>query len=565
MTNPYKLLFYATIFFAVILAPLTVTRPYLVQIMVDKHIITGNLTGISWLVNLYIIFVLISVIIRYFFIYCTALLGNSVVRDFRTRVFNHISNLRLSFFDKTPIGRITTRTISDIEAINTVFGQGIITIVADVLSVFAVLAVMFYTSWRLTLICLITLPFLIIATYIFKENVKAAYQNVRVQISNMNAFLQERISGMRIIQIFNVEQQELNKFREINRAYTQANLKSILYYAVFFPVVELISAVSLALLVWWGVSSYLEDHVTFGSLVAFPIYLTMLFRPVRMLADKFNTLQMGLVAAERVFDIVDTNDVINTNGRHKSDKLAGRIEFKDVTFTYDGESDVLHKVNFIIEPGETLAIVGSTGSGKTTIINILNRFYEIKSGQILIDEVPVGSYDLNYLRSRFAMVLQDVFLFDGTLKDNITLMNDEFTIEEVIDSSKLIGAHDFFKDLPDKYDFKITERGSNLSMGQRQLVSFVRSIITSPDVLILDEATSSIDSETEQVIQYAIEKLIDKRTSIIIAHRLSTIRQADKILVLDHGKVIEYGSQGKLLDIEDGHFKKLYDLQFVSE
>ena len=400
------------------------------------------------------------------------------------------------------IGTITTRTINDIETINTVFSQGAITIIADMFTLVAVMAVMLYTSWQLTLVCITVVPFLILASYIFKEKVKASYQRVRTQISKMNAFLQERITGMRIVQIFNAEDDEMQKFKEINRAYTGANLKAILYYAVFFPVVEIISAAALGLMVWWGARGVISGEISLGVLIAFPIYLSMLFRPIRMLADKFNTLQMGMVAAERVFNLLDMDKVIENKGTKNIEKLNGRIEFKDVSFAYLANVYVLKNLNFTIEAGQTLAIVGSTGSGKSTIINILSRFYEIKKGTIEIDGVNIRDYELHALRNRLAVVLQDVFLFTGTVYENITLRDERITKEEELEAAKLIGAHEFIEKLPGGYNYDVMERGSTLSMGQRQLISFVRALVFNPDILILDEATSSIDSETESCLLY---------------------------------------------------------------
>jgi len=492
------------------------------------------------------------------------MLGQNVIRDLRIRVFDHITSLRLTFFDNTPIGTSTTRTINDIETINTVFTQGVITIIADLMTLVFVFGLMVYTSWQLTMVCLTTIPIMIFATYIFKESVKKSYQAVRKEISRMNAFLQERISGMRIIQIFNAEQQELDKFNEINRAYTGANLKAIFAYAVFYPVVEIISATSLALMVWWGARGAIGGEITLGVLVAFPIYLSMLFRPIRMLADKFNTLQMGLVAAERVFTLLDTEDKIENKGTIKAEKLEGNITFENVHFAYVGSQYVLKDVSFDITPGETMAIVGSTGSGKSTIINILNRFYPLHKGKISIDGTSIDDYELRSLRSRIAVVLQDVFLFSGTILENISLMDESISREDVISAAKTIGAHKFIMKLPGGYDFQVMERGATLSMGQRQLISFVRALVANPDILILDEATSSIDPETEGVIQYAIETLIAKRTSIIIAHRLSTIKHADKIMVLSKGEIQELGSHEELLKIEEGHYRNLYDMQFAS-
>jgi len=560
---PYKGIFALASVLSLLLAPVVILRPYLIQRAVDEHIMKFDAEGLVLMIMILLGVLVLESVMRYVFIYSTSWLGQSVIRDLRVRVFKHITSLRLTYFDRTPIGTSTTRTINDIETINTVFSQGMISIIADVLTLFAVLAIMLVTSWKLTLICLVTFPLLIWGTYIFKEKVKASYQIVRNQISVMNAFLQERISGMRIVQIFNAEEKELKNFKNINRKYTQANLNSILYYAVFFPFVEILSAASLGLLVWWGAKGVISGEVTLGVLIAFPLYLGMLFRPVRMLADKFNTLQMGLVAAERVFALLDKDFKIENKGTKKATDLNGEIAFKNVDFEYLENEPIIKDLSFKVKPGDTLAIVGSTGSGKTTIINILSRFYEINGGEILIDSRPIQEYELESLRSRVAMVLQDVFLFSGSVMENITLRDTRVTREEVIEAAKMIGAHEFIEQLPGGYDYEVMERGATLSMGQRQLISFVRALVFDPDILILDEATSSIDPETESVIQYAIEKLITKRTSIIIAHRLSTIRHADNILVLDKGELQEFGSHEELLQLEDGHYRELHDMQFA--
>lgn len=560
---PYRAVFFLSGILAVILAPVGILRPFLINQMVDNQIIERDYDGLVYMTGLLFVVLFAEAFLRYGFIYTTNWLGQSIIRDLRDRVFRHLVSLKLTYFDHTPIGQSTTRTINDIETINQTFSQGVITIIADVLSIFAVLGIMLYTSWPLTLVVLTTLPFLWLGTYVFKEGVKRSYQKVRTQISKMNSFLQERITGMRVVQIFNGQDQERNKFREINRDYTDANLKSILYYAIFFPFVELVSAAALGLMVWYGAKGVLSDDVTLGVLIAFPIYINMLFRPMRMLADRFNTLQMGLVAADRVFGVLDTRDKIQDSGHIKKDALEGKVEFEHVFFAYEKDNYVLKDISFDIQPGETLAIVGGTGSGKTTTINILNRFYELSGGQVSIDDVPLQKYDLESYRSRLAIVLQDVFLFTGSLYDNITLKNPKISREEVIEASKVIGAYTFFEQLPDQYDFWVSERGNNLSMGQRQLISFVRALVFDPNILILDEATSSIDTETEAIIQHAIEELISKRTSIIIAHRLSTIRHADKVLVLDKGEVKEFGRPEELLQIENGWYAELYDNQFV--
>jgi len=563
LTQPYRRIFYLAASLAVLLAPLSTARPYLIKEMVDEYIFVNDIAGLTRMALVLGGILMLESFCRYWFIFSTNLLGQSVIRDLRTRIFKHITKLRLTYFDRTPIGTSTTRTINDIEAINTVFSQGSITIIADLLTLVTVLGVMFYTSWKLTLICLTTMPFLIIASYVFKEKVKVAYQRVRSHISGMNAFLQERITGMRIVQIFNAEKDEMRKFKKINRDYTQANLDSILYYAVFFPVVEIISAASLGLMVWWGAQDALQANgVTLGALVAFPIYLDMLFRPIRTVANNFNNLQMGLVASERVFNLLDRDDTIQDEGSIKPERLDGKIQFDGVHFAYNPPEYVLKDINFEVQPGETLAIVGSTGSGKSTIINILNRFYEIQKGNILVDDTDIRQYELEAYRKRIAIVLQDVFLFSGSVLENISLRDDNISREEVIKASKMIGAHEFIEKLPGGYDYEVMERGATLSMGQRQLISFVRALVFDPDILILDEATSSIDPETESVIQYAIETLIAKRTSIIIAHRLSTIQHADNIMVLSKGEVEEFGSHEELLKIEDGRYRSLYDMQF---
>ncbi len=562
LARPYRGVFLTAATLAIILAPLSSARPLLIQKMVDDHIFAFDVAGMTRMVTILIILLLLETVMQYVFNYITSWLGQSVIRDLRVRVFKHVSSLNLSYFDKTPIGTSTTRTINDIETINTVFSEGIITIVADLLTLIVVLTVMFWTSWKLTLVCMVVLPILIIGARWFKNEVARSFQVVRNEVSRMNAFLQEHISGMRIVQIFNAEEQEREKFKAINRSYTGANLKAIFAYAVFFPLVEIVSAAALGIMVWYGSRGVIEGHISLGVLVAFPVYLNMLFRPIRMLADKFNTLQMGMVAAERVFILLDETQNIEKNGSKKVEILRGDIAFKNVNFAYDGENFVLKNVSFNLKSGETLAIVGSTGSGKTTITSILNRFYDIQSGQITIDGDDIRTLDLGSLRQRIAVVLQDVFLFSGSVFENITLRDPSVSRQKVIECAKLIGAHEFIEKLPESYDYQVRERGATLSMGQRQLISFVRALVFDPDILILDEATSSIDPETEGVIQFAIEKLIAKRTSIIIAHRLSTIRHANNILVMDKGEAIEFGKHEALLQLENGRYRELYEMQF---
>jgi ATP-binding cassette, subfamily B, multidrug efflux pump len=564
LAKPYQGTFVTAATMAVILAPLSSARPYLIQQMVDKHIFAHDVSGMTFMVTVLLLLLFLEVTIQYVFNYMTSWLGQSVIRDLRVRVFKHVSSLNLSYFDKTPIGTSTTRTINDIETINSVFSEGIITIIADLLTLIVVLGIMFWTSWKLTLICMTVLPFLLVGARWFKNEVAKYFQVVRNEVSRMNAFLQEHISGMRIVQIFNAEAQEREKFKEINRSYTGANLKAIFAYAVFFPLVEIVSAAALGIMVWYGSKGVIEGDITLGVLVAFPVYLNMLFRPIRMLADKFNTLQMGMVAADRVFVLLDDKQNVEKNGSKKVEKLIGDVSFKNVDFAYDGENFVLKNVSFDLKHGQTLAIVGSTGSGKTTITSILNRFYEIQNGSITIDGNDIRDLDLTSLRNKIAVVLQDVFLFSGSVLENITLRDPSVSRAKVIECAKLIGADEFIERLPGGYDYEVMERGATLSMGQRQLISFVRALVFDPDILILDEATSSIDPETEGVIQFAIEKLIARRTSIIIAHRLSTIRHANNILVMDRGEAIEFGPHDALMQIDGGRYRELYEMQFAA-
>ena len=560
---PYKSLLLSTTLMAVLLAPLATIRPWLVQKMVDEHIVYSDVEGLLKLSIIFVIVLFLHAFLTYLFTYLSGVLGQAVVRDLRIKIFNHINRFNLSYFDKTPIGTSTTRTINDVETINTVFSQGVITSIADILTLIVVLAIMFITSWELTLIALTTSPFLVIASYIFKEKVKTSFQSVRTEISRMNAFLQEQISGMRLIQIFHIEKSSMRRFKTINMEYTKANLDSVLYYAVFYPVVEIISAASLGLMVWWGAKGVIGESVSMGALIAFPIYLNMLFNPIRILADKFNTLQMGLVASDRVFALLDNNAEQEVTGHLKPEKLRGEVVFNKVNFAYQGEDWVLKNVDFEIKPGETLAIVGATGSGKTSIISLINRFYTHQSGLISIDGTDIKDFDLQALRHKMALVLQDVFLFSGSVFENITLRDESISREKVLSAAKMIGAHEFIEKLPGGYDYQVMERGATLSMGQRQLISFVRALVFEPDILILDEATSSIDPASESVIQKAIETLIAQRTSIIIAHRLSTIMHAHKILVMQRGEVMESGSPEDLLKNEEGLFRKLHDMQFI--
>ncbi len=564
LAKPFKGAFWGTTLLAIILAVLAPLSPYLIQKTVDGSIATGDGAGLQRMVLLLFAVLMVNAVCRYLFIFSSNWLGQSIIRDLRVRVFQHIASLRLRFFDNTPIGTATTRTINDVEAINNIFAAGIINIIADVLTVFVVLTFMLTTDWKLTLVSLSTFPFFVYATYVFKEGVKKTFEVVRNEVSRMNAFLQERISGMSIIQIFSAEETELKKFRVINEGHKQANVKAIWYYSIFFPVIEIILASALGLMVWFGANLVVTDQASLGILIAFILYINMLFRPLRMLADKFNTLQMGLVAADRVFTILETDEKIVDEGTIVAKDLKGQISFKNVWFAYNEVDMVIRDVSFELEAGQTMAIVGATGAGKSSVINILNRFYEIQEGTICIDGVDVRDYELASLRSNIGLVLQDVFLFSGSVMENITLRNPEITEEQVYEASKIVGAHDFIMKLPGQYDYNVMERGATLSLGQRQLISFIRTLVFDPRILILDEATSSIDTETELLVQNAIEKLVKGRTSIVIAHRLSTIQHADQIMVLDKGKVMEIGNHQQLLK-KEGYYRKLHDMQFVGE
>ncbi len=562
--GPFKKQFYISSGLAIILSILVPLRPYLVGITVDSYILKNDYNGLIIITLISLLVLFAESICKYFFLYITNWLGQSVVKNLRVKVYNHLISLRLSYFNNTPVGVSTTRTINDLETINSVFTEGAIQIIADLLTIIFVIAFMFFINWQLTLVSLVSFPLIIYATYVFKEGIKSTFQEVRTAVAHLNSFLQERITGMKIVQIFNAEDTEFEKFKTINSTHRKAQIRSVWYYSIFFPVVEIIIAFATALMVWKGAYSVLEGKATLGDINAFILYLTILFRPLRMLADKFNTLQMGVVSSDRIFKILDTDEKIENTGTRKTDTIKGKIDFEHVWFAYKDENWILKDVNFQIKEGETLAIVGATGAGKTSVINILNRFYEIQKGDIKIDNISIREYELTALRKRIGLVLQDVFLFSGTIMDNITLRNDAITKEKVIAAAKMLGAHEFIINLPGDYNYEVMERGATLSLGQRQLISFIRALVFEPGILILDEATSSIDTETEQIIQHAIENLITNRTSIIIAHRLSTIQRADKIMVLDKGEVKEIGSHEQLL-AHNGYYRKLYDMQFVQE
>ena len=579
--RPHRVQFYSSLAMAVLLAFFTPIRPYLVQLTVDKA--TGKAIHVpQWLdwvllrpdpnnlgqfiaaVTVFqVVFLLIETLVRFGFSFITSWLGQRVVKDMRVSVFKKVLGLNLKQFDTTPIGTLTTRTINDIESINDIFSDGLVPIIADLLSIVVTLATMLWVNWKLTLISLIPFPLMLIATYYFKESVNKSFIKVRNAVAALNAFVQEHITGVAIVQAFSAEEREFSKFNAINKEHRNANIKAIFAYSVFFPIVEIVLAVSTAILVWWIADKRLET----GLLVSFILYLNQIFRPLRFIADKFNVLQMGMIASERVFRVLDNEDFIPpspANAFSPKGLVQGKIEFNHVWFAYQEPNYVLKDISFTVNAGDTVALVGHTGSGKSSIISVLNRLYHIQKGTISLDGVNIETYNLDTLRSSIGVVLQDVFLFSGSVMDNITLRNPDITKEQVMEAARLIGVHDFIMQLPGGYSYNVMERGSTLSLGQRQLISFIRALLYNPSVLILDEATSSIDTESELLIQHAIDKLIAGRTSIVIAHRLSTIRKADKIIVLDQGEIKEAGTHDELLLI-GGLYAKLHNMQFEKQ
>lgn len=556
-TKPYRGRFWISVILSIVLAVLSPVRPYLIQLAVDDYITNKLLEQLYWLCAIQLGILLLESILRFVFMYISNWVGQSIVDDIRKAVFKKIVYQNLSYFDNTPVGTLTTRTVNDIEAVNDIFSEGIISIFADILTIVAIMCIMFYTDWRLTLVSLASFPLLILATYFFKEAVKKSFQNVRNAVASLNAFVQEHIMGMYIVQAFGIEKKEEAKFEQINRSHRDANIKSIFAYSVFFPVVEIILAVATGLLVWYGATQMLDYNVTQGVIIAFIMYLNMLFRPLRVLADKFNTMQMGLVAGERVIGVLESDEYLKDNGTVQPLDIKGEIELDQVHFEYKPNIPVLRGISFKVQPGQTVAIVGHTGAGKSSIISILTRLYEIQKGRILIDGIDIKSYDIFALRKKVAVVLQDVFLFSGTIFENITMRDTRFTKEQVMQVCKDLDIHDFIMKLPGGYDFNVQERGGTLSQGQRQLISFARALIFDPSILILDEATASVDSNSEQMVQHAIEKLVQGRTSIVIAHRLSTIRKSDQIIVLEKGKVIEQGTHQQLI-LNDGYYNQMY-------
>ena len=559
--KPYIGVFYALIFLTISLSILQPIRPYITQIIIDDYVSLNDIDGLKKMIILLFGLLIINAIVMYFHTYLSGWLGQNIIKDIRIKLFSHLQNFKLQFFDKTPIGRIVTRNVSDIETIADIFGQGIASIIGDILQLFGIVFLMFYINWKLTFISLATLPFLFITTYIFKEKVKLSFNNVRTAVANLNSYVQEHIIGMNIVQIFGNEKKEYERFKEINQTHLKANLKAVLYYSIYFPVMELFTSIGLGLLIWYGSNQLFSEEVTLGVLVAFIMYLQLFFRPIRSIADRFNTLQMGVVSSKRIFDLLDRNESIKSNEKIKDVKLDGEVEFKDIWFAYNDDDYVLKNISFKISKGDSVGFVGATGSGKTSIINLINRFYDFNKGKILIDDKNIEDYNLPSLRNNLGLVSQDVFLFSDTIYNNITLFNDSISENEVWEAIKKVGAEKFINRLPKKLQFDVKERGASLSVGQRQLISCIRIMLYDPKIILLDEATSSVDSESEMMIQKAISEILKNRTSIVVAHRLSTIKEVDKIIVIDSGEIKEMGSHKELLE-KNGFYKKLYEMQY---
>ena len=559
--KPYIKQFYLLVFLTIVLALLVPATPYLIQQTIDNEVARGDYQGLVTMIIWLVVILVVQAIAQYAHTFLSGWLGQMIIRDIRIKLFNHLQKLKLKFFDKTPIGRLVTRNVSDIETLSDVFSQGIAAMAGDILQLIVILGVMFYKDWKLTLVSLSMFPLLILATYVFKEKVKVSFNNVRTAVSNLNSFVQEHITGMNIVQIFNAEEKEMDKFKEINTDHKKANIRSVLYYATYFPVAEIIQACGIGLVVWWGARGVIGEELTLGVLIAFIMYIQMFFRPIRMIADRFNTLQMGIVSSNRILNLLDSEDNIPNNGTVQKDSLKGDVKFEKVWFAYNDEDWVLKNINFEIKQGQSLALVGATGAGKSSVINLLNRFYDINKGNIKVDGIDLKDFELNNIRSHIAVVLQDVFLFSDSIYNNITLRNPDIEREKVIAAAEMVGARSFIEKLPGGFDYNVMERGATLSVGQRQLISFVRAMVYDPEIIVLDEATSSVDTETEELIQNAIQKLMSGRTSIVIAHRLSTIQNADKILVLDKGEIVEEGTHDSLLKL-DGYYSQLHQMQY---
>ncbi len=558
--KPYQKQFYFLVFLTIALAILAPTRPYLIQIAIDEHVALGDAAGLLQIIYVLVALMVIQAFAQWAHTYYSGWLGQVIIKDIRVRLFKHLLRLRLKFFDNTPIGRLVTRNVSDIETLADVFSEGLAAIIGDLLQIVTILGVMFYIDWKLTLVSLCTLPLLVISTYVFKEKIKVTFNDVRNAVANLNSFLQEHITGMTVVQLFNREQREFEKFKEINREHSAAHIRSVLYYSVYFPVAEIIQAIGIGLVVWYGAVGVLGMDLQIGILISFIMYLQLFFRPIRMIADRFNTLQMGVVSSSRIFKLLAASEHIANEGSFNPDKIQGNVRLDKVWFAYNEEDYVLKNISFEAKKGQTIALVGATGAGKSSIINLISRFYEINKGSITIDGTNIQDYELSALRKHIGVVLQDVFLFSSSIHQNITLGNPNITKEQVLAAAELVGASKFIEKLPGGLDYNVMERGATLSVGQRQLISFVRAMVYNPEILILDEATSSVDSETEQLIQESIEKMMQGRTSIVIAHRLSTIQKADQILVLNKGEIVETGTHQSLLE-KGGYYTQLHQMQ----
>ncbi|WP_264550205.1 ABC transporter ATP-binding protein [Flavobacterium sp. N2820] len=588
--KPYKGKLYFVSFWAIFLAIMTALRPFLLNFTIDNYLVDAkketniiqqyfeefmqyffagndNPTNLKVLVIIMFIALALEAIAQFLFTYLANWLGQDIIKDLRDKLYLHITSFKMKYFDNEPVGKLVTRSVSDIESIASIFSQGLFMIVSDVLKMIIVIAFMLVINWKTTGIVLVIMPVILIATNIFNKKMKVAFKEVRNEVTNLNTFIQERLTGMKIVQLFNREKIELEKFEEINQKHNKAWLKNILYNSIFFPIADIISNISIGLVVYFGAIWIIngDTDTTIGQLVAFNMYITMLYNPLRQIADKFNVMQMGIVAADRVFEILDTEENVQDNGTIEASHFKGTIELKDVRFSYIKNEEVLKGINLKVQPGETIAIVGSTGAGKSTIINLLNRFYEINSGEITIDNRNINDYTLESLRKQIAIVLQDVFLFSDSIYKNITLHNETISREDVIAAAKKIGVHEFIMTLPEGYDYNVKERGVMLSSGQRQLIAFLRAYVSNPSILILDEATSSIDTHSEELIQKATDAITKDRTSIVIAHRLATVVNASKIIVMDKGQIVEQGTHQELLMKANGYYKKLYDSQFAVE
>jgi ATP-binding cassette subfamily B multidrug efflux pump len=559
--QPYRFRFWFLVFLILCMAGISPVVPLLIRYTLDNYLgltfQSDLLRMLGWMLGA----LFLQTGLQFSTSYLAGYLGQTVIRDIRIQLYEKIVNLRLAFFDSTPIGRLVTRTVSDIETLNDVFSEGLASIAGDLLQLFLILGVMFYADWRLTLIIIATVPFMVFSTYVFKEYIKKSFNEVRTAVANLNSFVQEHISGMLIVQMFHAEKQELAKFNRINEEHRDANIRGIFAYSVFFPVADVIAAIGTGLVVWAASTYIVKEEMGVGTLTAFIMFINLFYRPIRMLADRFNTLQMGIVSTERILTLLDSTDYIQNNGTIQADHMEGKIEFSNVTFAYQEPEWVVRKVSFTVEAGKTCAIVGATGAGKSSIIGLLGRLYDCQSGEINIDGVPLTSYEIGSLRKNIAVVLQDVFLFSSSIAYNIHLGDESITQEEMEEAAKAVGVHDFILSLPGGYNYEVKERGATLSVGQRQLISFVRALVHNPKIIVLDEATSSVDSETEVLIQQAISTLMKGRTAVVIAHRLSTIRNSDQILVMDKGEIKERGTQEELMAM-NGLYAQLYHLQF---